>query len=128
MITIIKNDIKRITKNIIPQITGVSFLLGKNIFRDDIWIELSVLREESLISLQRDCMKLLKTHSIKTLNLFGSTYRPHITLAKIDKNSLTFLSIKEINHLVDQIAQYQCYFTLELGIADDNWQFVEIIT
>lgn len=122
----ISAQLKNNTDLFFPKLAGISCLPGEGEFAGSVWIELALLREQALIDAQNKMAALLKTFGITTLNSLGSTYRPHLTLAKITQNCFWNISFMDFSKFIS-LHSRKISFKIAVGVADQNWQFVEII-
>jgi 2'-5' RNA ligase len=127
VIKVLKNELQRYQGSFVPQITGISFLPGSNEFKNEVWIEFSVLREATLIEIQNDMVRLLHNHNITISNNAGAIYRPHITLAKVVRSCMVGINLNSFSHTWSLLLERKIKFDVVLGLSDHNWQFVEIV-
>lgn len=100
-----------------PEFTGFSFIKdhqNPNLW----WAEISVSRKSELVNFQNKVTHILKKNEIDCLNDINDLYRPHLTLARIDK--------LEINSLDAQLLQSET-FMLSIGVSDEVGQFTQML-
>ncbi len=85
--------------------------------------DLNIARQEDLLNIQSKCLEFAKKNRLQPLNTQGNLYRPHLTLAMFSPQDS--ISIPKMpNHLLGISAHP---FYLKLGLADDNWQCIDIL-
>jgi len=77
----------------IPQIQFNGFHFGKDDHVEGVWwVSLSIARDPALVHLHQFVCSILKRHQTEPLNSSADLYRPHLTLARVQKIHLDGLT------------------------------------
>ncbi len=82
------------------------------------WAEISVARDPSILSLQKEVEAVLVKRDRQLINASGELFNPHLTLARIEGDNLN-LNLNTV--------PLQGEFKLAIGKADQYGQFVELV-
>lgn len=96
---------------------GLTFLPSKN---GGIWVEISFLKNDALLALQDNIVRVLKNAKIK--NKVGDLYRPHITIGKITNDNL----IKTIRLDYNLLRRKQVLAIPSLGSSGSDFEFFSL--
>lgn len=110
-------------QSFIPNLIGIAFIEGTGVYEGTTWVELSVSRGDEkgpLLTLHTLACNTLHSFGITPLNAIGSTFRPHLTLARLRMNNSYPLCS-------NKLFQNKKNFTVRFGVSDEKWQFAETI-
>ena len=116
-----------IQKTYCPSFTGISLIMLDDPykeFKDQCAFELGVKKDNDLDLLHNSVVSSMENLGLTACNISRKMYRPHLTLATVSNGKVfddraSFTLNKELFG--------KRKFTLRLGIADERWQFNEII-
>jgi 2'-5' RNA ligase len=113
----IVHDLQKVTN--IPHLEFTGFNFGKDDREEGTWwVSLSIARNPTLMDLHQSVCTILKKHQIQPINRIGDLYRPHLTLARIQKVHLEDLSSAALD---------PSPFAFVIGEADEFGQFKKVL-
>jgi len=111
-------------KPVYPEFQSFNIVALTGPFQGQFATDLGVARNEDILLLHRSCLSLLQKFGLKPANAVGELYRPHLTFAFF--KSQNALSIPKMPNLL--FGRSQGPFYVELGQADENWQYVQSLS
>ncbi|KAF3362559.1 hypothetical protein PHSC3_000797 [Chlamydiales bacterium STE3] len=104
-----------------PAFTEVIYKEGAGPYEGTTWVEISVNKEDPsspLMAVHHIAVEILKSYDLKIHNAIQESFRPHLTLARIEMP-------KTLKACPSSLYENPGKFNLEFGQSDEKWQYAK---